>query len=234
MTGIAYNPKLTGRPITSMEDLFSDEFAGRVGMFGDLSDLPNTALLAIGAAPEESSPSEWRAAAELLRKQRDRGIVREYYQQDYFRALLRGDVAVTQAWSGDVYQLNTSGDPEGLQFVIPREGGLIWTDCMCVPKRALHPADAIRLMDFVYRPDVAAMISGYVAYVSPVPAAREVLERMAAEATDAAEGAQLADLASSPLVFPTEDDVARLRTYRELSEDEELEWNRLFEPIYGG
>jgi spermidine/putrescine transport system substrate-binding protein len=59
-----------------MHDLFSDEFAGKVGMFGDPVDLPNFALLALGIDPETSTPDDWTAAAQLLRDQRDGGILR--------------------------------------------------------------------------------------------------------------------------------------------------------------
>lgn len=233
ITGIAYNPKLTGRRVTSLRDLFDPRFRGKVGMFADLVDCPNIALLAVGASPEESQPAEWREAADLLKRQKQAGIVREYYQQNYVKALQRGDVALTLAWSGDVYQMNPSGDPEGFRFVVPDDGALIWTDAMCVPKGAQHPADAIRLMDFVYRPEIAAMITRGVAYVSPVPEAQAVLLEMAQETIDAEESLQLEDLAASPLVFPAAEDVARLRTYRVLSEEEELEWNGLFGPIVG-
>lgn len=57
ITGIAYNPKLTGRPITSLGDLFDPAFTGKVGMFGDSTDLPNLALLAAGSSPEASTSS---------------------------------------------------------------------------------------------------------------------------------------------------------------------------------
>lgn len=229
ITGIAYNPDVTGREITSLQDLFSDEFAGRVGMFGDSVDLPNLAMLAAGIDPVTSTPDDWHEAAGLLRRQRDDGIVKRYYTQNYLNALANGDVAVSMAWSGDIFQENAIGVPEGLQFVIPEDGALIWTDAMCIPKRAEHPVDAMALMDFVYRPDIAAMIAGFVAYVTPVPEAQAELQRLAGSAADADEAATLASIAESELVFPTSEQRAALTTYRELVSDEELTaWNEAF------
>jgi spermidine/putrescine transport system substrate-binding protein len=229
ITGIAYNPLLTGREITSLSDLFDPEFAGRVGMFGDLVDLPNLAMIAAGFDPETSTPDQWRATADMLRAQRDAKIVHRYYTQNYVNALANGDVALTMAWSGDIYQENAIGAPEGLQFVIPEEGGLLWTDAMVIPKASQHPVDALAFMDYVFRPEIAAMIAAWVNYVTPVPGAKAEILKLADAAPDAQEAERLRAVASSPLVFPTDADYARLKTYRELTTDDELlEWNEIF------
>jgi spermidine/putrescine transport system substrate-binding protein len=229
ITGIAYNPALTGRAITSLQDLFSEEFAGRVGMFGDSVDLPNLALVAAGFDPATSTPEQWAETAELLRRQRADDIVKRYYTQNYVNALANGDVAISMAWSGDIFQENAIGAPEGLQFVIPDDGALIWTDAMCIPKGAEHTVDAITLMDYIYKPEIAAMIAGFVAYVTPVPDAQAELLRMADETSDPATAESLRSTAQSELVFPTPEQRAALKTYRELATDEELTlWNATF------
>jgi spermidine/putrescine-binding protein len=59
--------------------------------------------------------------------------------------------------------------------VIPKEGSLQWADVMCVPKDAPHPANAARFMNYVLQPRVAARISKYVSYGTPVPLAKALL-----------------------------------------------------------
>jgi len=233
ITGIAYNPQFTDRPISSVDDLFSDEFAGRVGMFNDNVDLPNLALVAIGVDPADSTPDDWRAAAEKLSRQRSDKILRGYYKQNYIRALANGELALTMAWSGDVFQQNVEGDPDGMQFVIPDEGALLWTDAMVVPKHAEHPADAIRLMDHVFAPEPAATIAAWVNYITPVPEAQDVMLARAEETDDPEEAASLRAVAESPLVFLSEEDRGRLRSYRELRTAEELAlWGEIFGEFY--
>jgi spermidine/putrescine transport system substrate-binding protein len=234
VTGIAYNPDLTGRPITSLRDLFSPEFKGKVGMFGDIVDMPNLALLAIGVSPEESTIDDWRAAADLLTRQQETHVLRGYYQQNYINALKQGDVALTMAWSGDIFAAKlTKNLPEQMQFVIPDDGALIWTDNMCIPTGAAHLADAMTYMDFVYQPKIAAQIAQYVNYISPVPDAKPVIEEMAAQEQDPDEATRLREVAESPLVFPTEDEIAKLHTYRELKTQAEVTtWDGLFRSIY--
>lgn len=228
LTGIAYRPEAVealGREPRSIHDLFDPQLAGRVGMMVDLMDLGSIGLLALGVDPVTSTASEWREAAALLAEQRAQGVVRKYYGQSYLFALRRGDVWLTQAWSGDIFQLNQEGYPE-LEFVVPDEGAMLWTDNMVIPMHAEHPVDAITYMDYAYQPTIAAMIADWVWYISPVPEARAII---AEEFGDE-------KVADSPLVFP--DAVAapgftsRFRTYRVFgTEEEEEEWRRVFGPI---
>lgn len=220
ITGIGYDPNLTGREITSVMDLFDPAFKGRVGMFGDTEDLPNLTLLGLGIEPSSSTPDDWQKAADLLMRQRDSGIVRQYFGQSYIGALQRGDVALTMAWSADVFISNNSGHPN-LKFVVPDEGALLWTDHLCIPRRAQHPVDAITYMDFVYRPEIAALLTAWVQTVSPVPKAQSVLVERGDK-----------KVAHSQLVFPTPDVYERLHNYRILKPEEEETWNTLFQPIF--
>lgn len=220
ITGIGYDIDQTGREVTSLADLFSKEFEGKVGMFNDTEDTPNMALLALGVEPTTSTPADWQKAADFLTRQRDAGIVRQYYGQGYIGDLQTGNLAVCLAWSADVLQSQLHGYPN-LRFVVPDEGGLLWTDCMCIPIGAKHPVDAITYMDYVYQPEIAAMLTDWILNVSPVPGAQKVL---VAEG----EGA----VAKNPLVFPTPDMYERLHGYRILDARETQEWNDIFLPIY--
>jgi spermidine/putrescine transport system substrate-binding protein len=231
ITGLAWNPALTGEDITSIEQLFSGD-VGKVGFFGDNVDMPNMVMLAAGIEPETSTETDWHAAADFLQRKIDDGAPIGFYKQSYVSALGNGDIAVSMAWSGDIYQVNAIGSPEGLQFAVPSEGGLLWTDNMVIPRGAQHPSDALKLMDFVYRDDIAAMIAEWVNYITPVPAAREVILRDAA-AAGGAEQVALETLADSPLVFPPDEQVQALHTYRELKSDQEIDaWNAAFGRFY--
>ena len=227
-TGIGYDPNKTGREITSIQDLWDPKFAGKVGMFDNTEDTGNLALLALGIDPEKSKASDWQKAAAKLKQQRDSGIVRKYYDQSYIKALSAGDTWISMAWSGDIYQANLSAGNEDLKFVVPKEGGLIWTDNMTIPLHADHPLDAITYMDYVYQPAVAAMLAESINYITPVPDAKQVIEQDAAQATDASTKAALQATAESHLVFPSAAEFNKVYYYRVLNASEKDQWNNIF------
>ncbi|HET7686918.1 MAG TPA: spermidine/putrescine ABC transporter substrate-binding protein [Candidatus Limnocylindria bacterium] len=227
VTGIAYNPALTGREITGFGDLLDPAFEGQIGMFSEVRDSLSLALLHNGIQPKDATEDDVRAANDLLKEQQP--LVRGYYGNEYAQELADGNLAVTMAWSGDVFQLQF--DNPDLQFVVPEAGGILWIDNMCIPKGAQHPADALAFMDYVYRPEVAAQITEYVNYICPVPEAQEIIRQHAAEAETDEDREYLEAVAESPLVFPTEEMLANLHSYKVLSEEEERLWNELFQEV---
>ena len=229
VTGIAYNTKYVDEEISSIAQLFDTKYKGKVGMMGDSQELGNFGMFLLGIDPEKSAKADWEKTAAKLREQRDKGIVRKYYSQDYVDAVSKGDVWMTMAWSGDVYSL-TSPD---VKFVVPEEGGTIWTDNMCIPKTAENPVDALTLMDWLYVPENNVPLTEFINYMPPIPSTQKILKQKAAEATGD-EKKDLTRLSTSPLIFPSEADLARLRHYRRLTQAEEQEYQKIFEPIAKG
>jgi spermidine/putrescine transport system substrate-binding protein len=217
LTGIAYDPRRTGRKITSIHDLWDPAFAGRVGMMTDLNDFGSAGLLYNGVDVTSSTEDDWHRAGEALQNQK--GVVRRYYDQHYIDALERGDIWISQAWSGDIFQARASGYPH-LEFVVPVEGVMHWTDNMMIPMHALNPQSAIMWMDFYYQPEVAARVADWVNYITPVPDAKGVI---ASQLDDPA-------VAQSPLVFPTSDINAHdYRVFRNQAESDT--WRSIFGSI---
>jgi spermidine/putrescine transport system substrate-binding protein len=230
MTGIGFNPKYVTTAPTSLQDLMNPIYKGKVGMFSDTEEIGVFAMLAVGVDPEKSTPADWTKAAAWLKKQRDAGLVRKYYDQDYIAALSNGDIWLSMAWSGDIYQNNSSSSTQ-LKFVIPSEGGTLWTDNMTIPYTADNPVDALKLMDFFYQPDIAASLAEYIDYITPVPASQQVMQTQAATLTGA-DKASLDELDSSDLVFPTAATLSKLHYYRAFkSAAEHDQYDAVFSPI---
>jgi spermidine/putrescine transport system substrate-binding protein len=231
-TGIAWNPNFIKKPITSIDELWNPAYKGRVGMMSDLLDLGNFGMIRQGINPEKSGPAGWRRAARALAEQRDAGLVRGYYQQEYIDILSKGETWISMAWSGDVFLQNLSSGTD-LRFVIPREGGNMWTDNMMIPRRAQNPVGAMMLMDWYYRPAIAAMLTEAINYIPPVPAAQSVVAADAAKATGS-QKALLTKVATSHLVFLRAAEYARLRNYADVSGRKQQQYLSIFQPIIGG
>ncbi|HSI99351.1 MAG TPA: spermidine/putrescine ABC transporter substrate-binding protein [Patescibacteria group bacterium] len=237
ITGIAYNPELVDEEITSMAQLLDPEliekYCGQIGMFIEMRDSMSFAMLYNGVTPADATMEDVEAAQQTLLDQAP--CVRGYYGNEYADDLANGSLAITMAWSGDVFQLQF--DNPDLQFVVPDEGAILWTDNMAIPKGAEHPNAALAMMDYLYDPEVAAQVAEWVNYITPVPGAKEIILGHADDA--AAEGdteteEYLRTVAESPLVFPTQDMLDRLYSYKVLDEEEERQWNELFQEVVQG
>jgi spermidine/putrescine transport system substrate-binding protein len=240
-TAIGYNGSMIKNPGDSVQILFDRKYAGKVGMMADPQELGSLALLAIGVEPATSTESDWARAAKKLQQQKSDGIVRAYYNQDYITALKNGDTVVTQAWSGDIFQADLNSSYKHLHLLIPTEGGMSWTDNMCIPANSQNPRDAMTLMDYYYDPQVQAVVEYYNDYVCPVPAAKQALlnptgwAKQEFNAMNKSIGLPTSYTANAPLVFPTPDYVKHSRSYYTYKSPEELTaWNNLFVPITQG
>ena len=227
ITGIGYNIELTGREIRSINDLFDPEFRGKVGMFSEMRDTIDFVFYLDGVVPQEATMADVERAIERLEQQKNDGIVRAYYGNEYTDQLAAGNLALTMAWSGDIFALRQ--DDPNLRFVIPEEGGNRWTDNMCIPLHAEHPTDAHEWIDFVYRPEIAAGITEWVWYESPAndEVIRDLIRRHGREFDDPS----LTQLADDTTVWPDEATLANLHGSKNLTEDEERAWHDLFDPL---
>lgn len=224
ITGIGYDRSRTGRDITSIEDLFDPEFEGKIGMFSEMRDSYNFMFFKLGIDPLQATIEDVQAAQKLLLEQRP--LVRGYYGNDYTDQLAAGNLWITMAWSGDIFGLAL--DNPDLKWVLPEEGGNRWSDNMAIPILAEHPADAHEWINFVYDPKIATQITEWVWYESPVESVHERIEK------DGKERPNMAKLASDPFVWPTEEVLANTAPYKQITLEEESEWQKLFDQVILG
>jgi spermidine/putrescine transport system substrate-binding protein len=240
-TAIGYNSSVIKSPGNSVDILFDKKYAGKVGMMADPQELGSLGLLAIGVEPATSTESDWAKAAKKLNLQKSDGIVRAYYDQDYITHLKNGDTVVSMAWSGDIFQADLNSKYRDLKLLIAEQGGMFWTDNMCIPMYSRNPKDAMTLMDYYYQPQVEAVVEYYNDYVCPVPGAKQVLLHPTGWAAQELKamypsiGLKYSVTADAPTVFPNTQYEHLSRPYYQYKSQEELTaWNNLFVPITQG
>ncbi|GGV33575.1 polyamine-binding lipoprotein [Kitasatospora herbaricolor] len=223
ITGIAYNRKELGREIRTTADLWAPDLKGRVTLFAGLDEAIGLLMLADGADIAAFGADDAHRAMDRVQRLVDSRHIRRFTGNDYTSDLASGAALACQAYSGDAIQLKA--DNPDIEFVVPEEGGELWAESLLVPNRARHKRNAELLVDYYYRPEVAAELAAAVQYICPVPAAREVL----ADSGDA----ERAALAEEPLIFPTEEMRARLRTMRDVTAAERPDLHRVWGRITG-
>src|SRR5690606_11887460 len=81
-TGLAYNLSVTGREITSIDELFNDEWKGRIGLFTEMRDTVGLTMLAMGHDPAAPTADGLEAALDRIADATSSGQVRRFTGND--------------------------------------------------------------------------------------------------------------------------------------------------------
>ncbi|WP_282796789.1 spermidine/putrescine ABC transporter substrate-binding protein [Streptomyces sp. CC224B] len=221
ITGIAYNRRRLGREIRHVADLWAGDLRGRVTLLSGLDEAFALLMQGDGVDITRWTEDDFHRMCDQVERRVRSHHIRRFTGNDYIKDLASGDVLACQAYSGDVIQLQAD-DPD-IAFVVPEEGAELWAESLMIPNLARHKRNAERLVDHYYDPEVAARLAAWVAYVCPVPAARDVLA--------SSKDRELAALAEDPLVFPDDAMRERLAIARDIAPEERPElvkrWNAL-------
>src|SRR2546430_6332411 len=155
--GIGYDPRKTGRKLDSIQDFFDPKFKGRVSFLQEPYDSAGMVMLLQGVDSTHANIDQINKAIDKIDEAQKAGQIRRFTGNDYTTDLTKGNVWVAMAYSGDIFQLKK--DNPTLEFIIPQEGAMLWTDNMMMPQKPPHPYAAETMMNYVYDPTVAATIA---------------------------------------------------------------------------
>ena len=217
-TGIAYNPRLTGGAVQTVEQLFTDQrLKGRVTLLTDVGDTVGLTMLSMGMDPATFTGDEFDRAVRRLTRVRDSGQLKGFTGNEYISGLRSGSIAACFAYSGDMVQLQAQNPDLG--FTLPTAGHIVWSDNFVIPRYARHRTNAEKLIDYYYTPSVMARVEDWVNYISPVTGSREVLLK-----SDPS-------IAKNELIFPSDAVLARAHTFRGFTAGEDTQLNAAFEKL---
>jgi spermidine/putrescine transport system substrate-binding protein len=172
--------------IKSVNDLFDPKYKGKVTFLEEMRDSAALVMKGEGVDPTEASDADWEKAIDKIKSAADSGQIRRFTGNDYTEDLTAGNVVAAVGWSGDASIIE---NPDA-EWRMPTEGCVLWSDNMVIPVGAPNTAAALDWMNFVYQPEVAAGLTEYITYVSPVSGVQELVKP---------------ELAKDPLVFPSEE-----------------------------
>jgi spermidine/putrescine transport system substrate-binding protein len=220
--GICWNKEAFPDGLASVEDLWSPELKGRVGVLSEMRDTMGLIMLQNGVdIAGDWGDEEYGAAIDVLTEQVENGQVRNIKGNAYLEDLKSGDTLAAICWSGDITVINAEAGDKW-EFAIPEAGGTLWNDNFLVPVGSTRKANAEALMNYYYEPEVAAEVAAWVNYITPVVGAKE-----AAAAIDP-------ELAENQLIFPDEATLATAHIFRSLSGAEEQKYQAEFQRILLG
>lgn len=188
MTGIAYDSDVVKPAPDSWGVLWDPRWKGRIAMLNDQREVFALALQSLGLPPNSKSEGDLRAAKKRLVAQKP--LVKTYQSENLKALLISGEVVLAHAWSSDVNL--AAAEKPSLRFVLPKEGGFLWMDNLCVPKAAADPEAAALFIDFLLSPEVASKLHAKLRGGSPLKdAAAQLPEELRKNSTIVAEDSMM-------------------------------------------
>jgi putrescine transport system substrate-binding protein len=178
-TGIGYNVKMAQKVlgadarIDSWDMVFKPENLAKfrdcgVHMLDSADDIFPAALSYLGLDPNSTRLDDLEKAAELLVKIRP--SVRKFHSSEYLSALATGEICLVVGWSGDILQARSraaeANNGVEIGYAIPKEGAQMFFDNLAIPADAKNVSEAYELIDYLYRPEVAAKNSNFLSYAN--------------------------------------------------------------------
>jgi spermidine/putrescine transport system substrate-binding protein len=199
--GIGYNKNAVSAPVDSWKVLYdSDEYSGRMSLLSESSDVLQMCLKYLGHSLNSTDPAHYRQAEEMIIAQKPH--IKVFAPDNGQDLLASGEVDIAQEWNGDIAQLMTEDD--AFTYVVPKEGGLVWQDCLCIPTGAPHPDNAHAFINYIFDAEAGAAIADFIQYATPNQAARALLGD---------------DYKTNPAIFPPDEVIAKCESALYLGED---------------
>jgi putrescine transport system substrate-binding protein len=188
-TGIGYNVKTAekilgpGVKIDSWDIVFKPENLAKfkecgIHMLDSADDILPAALSYLGIDPNSTKQADLEKAADLVAKVRP--FVRKFHSSEYLGALASGEICFVVGWSGDVMQARSRAEEakSGVEigYTIPKEGAQMFFDNLAIPSDAKNVAEAYELINYLYRPEVAAKNSDFLSYANGNLASQKLID----------------------------------------------------------
>ena len=172
-----------GAKIDSWDVVFKPENLAKfkdcgIHMLDSADDILPAALNYLGIDPNSTGQADLDKAAELVSKVRP--FVRKFHSSEYLGALASGEICFVVGWSGDVMQARSRAEEakNGIEigYAIPKEGAQMFFDNLAIPSDAKNVAEAYELINYLYRPDVAAKNSNFLSYANGNLASQKLID----------------------------------------------------------
>ncbi len=150
-----------------------------VHMLDFVDDIVPAALHYLGLDPNSTQQKDLDKAADLITKIRP--YVRKFHSSEYLNSLASGEICFVVGWSGDIKQAQRrAAEAKGgveIGYAIPKEGAQMFFDNLAIPKDAPHAAEALALIDYLLRPEVAAKNTNLVQYANGNLASQKFVDK---------------------------------------------------------
>lgn len=168
---IVYDPNVVDIEINGFADLWDPSLKDTLGLIDDARVTLGMVLLSMGQSMNTTDEAVLAEAAEKLNALKENIHVLEY--ENLHNYLVSGDIGVAYTFTPFV-GLALDANPD-LKVVWPQEGLGFGIDGCFIPSNAPHAKNANLFLEFLLRPEIAAVCAEWQYYCTPNAAALEVI-----------------------------------------------------------
>jgi spermidine/putrescine-binding protein len=198
-TGIGYDSAVVPTPPDSWEVLWDRRYKGKVSMLNDQREIFSVGLFLLGQSPNTQDPALIHRAKDRLLLQKP--LVKTYSNDNFSHLLASGEVVLAQGWGGMVARAML--ERPSIRYVIPKEGGTIWADCLVVLKASKNREVAMQFINYLLDRTVAAKTTNRLLYASSNGEAKALVDPA---------------ILANPAVYPPQSAFARLHWMTDVGE----------------
>ena len=214
-TAIGVNrDEIDPKSVTRWADLWKPEYKQSLLLTDDAREVFQMALRKLGYSGNTRDPAQIKAAYQELKKLMPNVLA--FNSDNPGNPYMEGEVNLGMIWNGSAYVARQAGTP--LEIVWPEEGGIFWMDNLAIPANAKNKAGALKLINFLLRPDVAAKVAETIGYPTPNLAARKLLP---------------AAVANDPSLYPS-DEIIQHGEWQDDVGDASVQYETLFQQLKAG
>lgn len=197
--GIGYDSSVISMPPDSWDVLWDSRHKGRISMLNDQREVFGLALRSLGASINSRDPAVIERAKQKLLQQK--ALVKAYTSENYDQLLAAGEVVLAHGWGGAVAR--AAVQRPSIKYVIPKEGGTIWSDCLVVLQSSRNKDLAMRFVNYLLDRQVAAQTTNRLRFASSNREAKALVSP---------------ELREDPAVYPPDSAFERLEWMEDLGE----------------
>jgi spermidine/putrescine transport system substrate-binding protein len=189
----------------------SPQFAQRIALLSESADLIRLCAKYQGISLNGIPEANLTSIEQMLIRQKPH--VKAFHEDDGQDLLASGEIDIVLEYNGDMAQLMSAEGGEAFDFVVPQEGTLINSDCLCIPTGAPHVDDAHAFINYLLDAEAGKKITEEIQYPTPNQAVRDLMPD---------------SYKNNPVIFPPADVMAKSE-YGAFEGDERA---RLYEEIF--
>lgn len=170
-TGIALDrEKYKDMEVTNWSDLLGPRWQNKLLMIDDMRDVFAVGLKANGLSINTRDEDQINLAYSYLEKL-SKNV--KLYSGSSKEDFLSKNASIGMIWNGDVIVVQK--EIPSMEYIYPKEGVSFWADNFAIPSHAKNVLNAHKFIDYMLRPDIAALCTTELGYATPNKVGKSLL-----------------------------------------------------------